>query len=133
MASCNRARRGLFAGKVPTFINRISFSQRKYAHAILRAGSGPHGGRALLRTRAKQSPNVQPSSFFSFALNRFLKFPATTHAKYLIDKAGGIDNWLLRTANAEINNPKAVALKRRISRLRNATRPPREPPQAAVE
>lgn len=66
----------------------------------------------------RQRPNVQPSSFFSKALGRVLKFKATTHAIRCIDKAGDIDHWLLKSPNSLILNPQAIALKKKIKRLR---------------
>lgn len=56
-------------------------------------------------------------SFWSKTLGRFLKFRATTHALRCIDKAGGIDHWLMRSSNDLINNPKAIKLKKKITKL----------------
>jgi large subunit ribosomal protein L28 len=70
----------------------------------------------------RQLPNVQPASFFSKALGRLLKFKATTHAIRCVDKAGDIDQWLMKTPNTLILNPQAITLKKKI--LKIVARPP---------
>jgi len=66
----------------------------------------------------RQLPNVQPASFYSQTLGRVLKFRATTHAIRCVDKAGDIDRWLLKSPNSLILNPQAIALKKKIKRIK---------------
>ena len=71
----NRTKRNLFHGKGTMFGNNVSFSVKK--------------------TRRKFFPNVQNKRVFSFALNDFIRFKMTTKTIHEIDKACGIDNYLL--------------------------------------
>lgn len=103
----------------------------EHAHALLagstwRSSERPTRMRRMHppgRTRMRQLPNVQSSSFFSKTLGRVLKFRATTHAIRCIDKAGDIDHWLLKSPNSLILNPQAIALKKKIRRIKAKTSP----------
>mmetsp|Transcript_21154 Transcript_21154/g.27752 ORF Transcript_21154/g.27752 Transcript_21154/m.27752 type:complete len:119 (+) Transcript_21154:90-446(+) len=74
-----RAARGLFAGRDVGFGNKVSHSERK--------------------TRRKWKPNVQKKRLWSDILDDWVRFNVTTHALRCIDKAGGLDNYLLHTKN----------------------------------
>ncbi|KAJ1618323.1 ribosomal L28 family-domain-containing protein [Pavlovales sp. CCMP2436] len=97
LAFCHRARRGLYAGRLINYGNNVSHSKR--------------------RTRMRQLPNVQNSSFFSKTLGRVLKFRATTHAIRCVDKAGDIDRWLMKSPKSLILYPEAIALKKKIEKI----------------
>ena len=71
----NRTKRNLFHGKGTMFGNNVSFSVKK--------------------TRRKWLPNVQNKRVFSIALNDFIRFKMTSKAIHEIDRACGIDNYLL--------------------------------------
>ncbi|CAM9554567.1 unnamed protein product [Heterosigma akashiwo] len=72
-----RAARGLFAGKDVGFGNSVSHSERK--------------------TRRKWKPNAQNKRLWSDALDDWVRFKVSTHALRCIDKAGGLDNYLINT------------------------------------
>jgi len=72
-----RAQRGLYAGKTILFGNNVSFSHR--------------------RTRRSWLPNVVKKTLFSQILNQRIPIRLTTHALRWIDKAGGLDHYLLTT------------------------------------
>ncbi|PIA49128.1 hypothetical protein AQUCO_01300173v1 [Aquilegia coerulea] len=73
-----RAKRGLFAGRHIQFGNQIS----------------EDGGNKSRRT---WKPNVQEKRLFSYIHDRHIRVKVTTHALRCIDKAGGIDEYLLKT------------------------------------
>lgn len=75
--SSGRSRRGLYDGKDIRTGNYISFSGRK--------------------TRRKFKPNVILKRVYSETLDKMLKFHMTTATLRSIDKAGGLDNYLLTT------------------------------------
>ncbi|GAB9468980.1 Mitochondrial ribosomal protein l28 [Globisporangium polare] len=70
-----RAARGLFAGRDKAFGNNVSFSKRK--------------------TRRDWKVNHQWKHLYSEALDEKVGLNVTTHTLRCIDKAGGLDNYLL--------------------------------------
>eukprot|EP00297_Palpitomonas_bilix_P014465 CAMPEP_0113867550 /NCGR_PEP_ID=MMETSP0780_2-20120614/483_1 /TAXON_ID=652834 /ORGANISM="Palpitomonas bilix" /LENGTH=138 /DNA_ID=CAMNT_0000852509 /DNA_START=77 /DNA_END=493 /DNA_ORIENTATION=+ /assembly_acc=CAM_ASM_000599 len=93
-----RAKRGLFGGKDVMTGNNVSFSNRK--------------------TRRTWKPNVQTKAFFSDTLQRRITFRVTTYAMRCIDKAGGIDNYLVKTKDEELFYDRALQLKKVIKEKR---------------
>jgi|NOAtaT_6_FD_contig_31_997653_length_621_multi_5_in_0_out_0_1 large subunit ribosomal protein L28 len=75
--SSGRSRRGLYDGKDIRTGNHISFSGKK--------------------TRRKFKPNVVIKRVYSETLDKMLRFHMTTATLRSIDKAGGLDNYLLTT------------------------------------
>ena len=57
----------------------------------------------MKKTRRKWNPNVQYQKLYSEILDESIKFKVTTSALRSIDKAGGLDNYLL-TSKHVINN-----------------------------
>eukprot|EP00475_Leptophrys_vorax_P007696 TRINITY_DN14881_c1_g1_i2.p2 TRINITY_DN14881_c1_g1~~TRINITY_DN14881_c1_g1_i2.p2 ORF type:complete len:135 (+),score=12.06 TRINITY_DN14881_c1_g1_i2:570-974(+) len=94
-AVMRRARRGLYAGKEIKFGNKIS----------------EDGGN---RSRRQWKPNVQSKRLYSFALQHFIRFRVTTHALRCIDKAGGVDEYLLNTPDKELNSDVGSVWRERI-------------------
>eukprot|EP00658_Telonema_sp_P-2_P009475 TRINITY_DN13542_c0_g1_i1.p1 TRINITY_DN13542_c0_g1~~TRINITY_DN13542_c0_g1_i1.p1 ORF type:complete len:123 (+),score=30.83 TRINITY_DN13542_c0_g1_i1:229-597(+) len=72
-----RAKRGLFEGKEIMFGNNVSFSKR--------------------RTRRNWKPNVQTKRLWSDTLEKRVEFRVTAHALRCINKAGGLDEFLLKS------------------------------------
>uniref|UniRef100_K3X5B7 Large ribosomal subunit protein bL28m n=1 Tax=Globisporangium ultimum (strain ATCC 200006 / CBS 805.95 / DAOM BR144) TaxID=431595 RepID=K3X5B7_GLOUD len=70
-----RAQRGLFAGRDKAFGNNVSFSKRK--------------------TRRAWKVNHQWKHLYSEALDEKIGLNVTTHTLRCVDKAGGLDNYLL--------------------------------------
>jgi len=87
-----RAQRGLFAGE------RIRFGDK-----VSEMGN---------RSRRSWKPNVQRVSLWSEALGKKLSLKATTTALGLIDKAGGLDSYILEQKQPE--SICAAELKKRI-------------------
>mmetsp|Transcript_1547 Transcript_1547/g.2356 ORF Transcript_1547/g.2356 Transcript_1547/m.2356 type:complete len:132 (-) Transcript_1547:271-666(-) len=89
-----RADRGLYAGKTKLFGNNVSHSNR--------------------RTRRFWNPNVQFKKLYSEILDSSLKIHVTTYALKCIDRAGGLDNYLLKTSDQKIGSEFGIGLKRRL-------------------
>ncbi|KAK3213152.1 hypothetical protein Dsin_017858 [Dipteronia sinensis] len=94
----NRAKRGLFAGKHIQFGNRIS----------------EDGGN---KSRRFWKPNVQDKRLFSYILDRHIRVKVTTHALRCIDKAGGIDEYLLKTPYHKMDTEMGLSWKTKIEKL----------------
>ncbi|KAK7404679.1 hypothetical protein VNO78_05635 [Psophocarpus tetragonolobus] len=94
----NRAKRGLFAGKHIQFGNRVS----------------EDGGNKTKRT---WKPNVQEKRLFSYILDRHVRVKVTTHALRCIDKAGGIDEYLLKTPYRKMDTEMGILWKAKIEKL----------------
>ncbi|XP_074310745.1 uncharacterized protein LOC141646723 [Silene latifolia] len=93
-----RANRGLFAGRHIQFGNQIS----------------EDGGN---KSRRSWKPNVQKSRLFSYILDRQIRVKVTTHALRCIDKAGGIDEYLLKTPYHKMDTEMGVLWKAKIEKL----------------
>ncbi|CAM9125872.1 unnamed protein product, partial [Ascophyllum nodosum] len=89
-----RSQIGLYAGKDIRFGNTISFSHKK--------------------NRRTWKPNVQKKALFSEILDDWIKFNLTTHALRCVDKAGGIDKYLLKMPDKWLNSSQGVNAKRKI-------------------
>jgi len=94
----NRSKRGIYAGKDIRFGNNISFSHRK--------------------TRRTFKPNAQRKRLWSEALGCWLRFNITTHALRCIDRAGGIDAYLLATPDAKLGSIAGANARRMIEAAR---------------
>jgi large subunit ribosomal protein L28 len=67
------------------------------------------------RTRRCWKPNNQKKRLYSEALDDWVKFDVTTAALRLIDRAGGVDNYMLATKDSELGCPKLRLIKDRIA------------------
>ena len=94
----NRSKRGIYAGKDIRFGNNISFSHRK--------------------TRRTFKPNAQRKRLWSETLGCWLRFNLTTHALRCIDRAGGIDAYLLKTPDAKLGSIAGANARRMIEAAR---------------
>ena len=90
----NRAKKGLFAGRHIRFGNSVSHSHQK--------------------TRRTWSPNVQVKYYYSDLLQERLRLHVTTHAMRCIDKAGGLDDYLLYTPTHHLGEGLALRLRERL-------------------
>ncbi|CAA0810596.1 Ribosomal L28 family [Striga hermonthica] len=93
-----RAHRGLFAGRHIQFGNRVS----------------EDGGN---KTRRSWKPNVQEKRLFSYILDRHIRVKVTTHALRCIDKAGGIDEYLLKTPYHKMDTEMGLFWKTKIEKM----------------
>lgn len=99
----HRAFRGLYANRMIQFGNKVSHAENK--------------------SRRTWKPNVQRSTVHSEALGRKFQFRMTTKAMRNIKKAGGLDEYLLKTKDSEIKFPFAIRLKEQIKDIRRAANP----------
>ncbi|KMS98202.1 hypothetical protein BVRB_4g094660 [Beta vulgaris subsp. vulgaris] len=93
-----RAKRGLFAGRHIQYGNQVS----------------EDGGN---KTRRTWKPNVQEKRLFSYVLDRHIRVHVTTHALRCIDKAGGIDEYLLKTPYHKMDTEMGLLWKAKIEKM----------------
>ncbi|XP_051151640.1 54S ribosomal protein L24, mitochondrial [Andrographis paniculata] len=93
-----RAHRGLYAGRHIQFGNRVS----------------EDGGN---KTRRCWKPNVQEKRLFSYIMDRHIRVKVTTHALRCIDKAGGIDEYLLKTPYHKMDTEMGLYWKTKIEQM----------------
>ncbi|XP_042514156.1 54S ribosomal protein L24, mitochondrial-like [Macadamia integrifolia] len=93
-----RAKRGIYAGRHIQFGNQVS----------------EDGGN---KTRRNWKPNVQEKRLFSYILDRHIRVKVTTHALRCIDKAGGIDEYLLKTPYQKMDTDMGLFWKAKIEKM----------------
>ncbi|XP_072954408.1 large ribosomal subunit protein bL28m [Typha angustifolia] len=93
-----RAKRGIFAGRHIQFGNKVS----------------EDGGNKSRRT---WKPNVQEKRLFSYIHDRHIRVKVTTHALRCIDKAGGIDEYLLKTPYHKMGTEMGLIWKFKIEKM----------------
>jgi large subunit ribosomal protein L28 len=81
----------------------------------IRAQTGNNVSHSNRKTKRRFRPNVQKVSFHSEALGRDVGLRITTRAVRSVQKAGGIDSFLLRANEAKLPLPGA-RLKRAVHR-----------------
>jgi len=95
----NRSRRGLYDGKDVRSGNNVSFSMKS--------------------TKRKFKPNVQVKRVYSEILDDMIKFHLTTSTLRSIDKAGGLDSYLLKNKKT-ITEGEGYKIRKKIEkRLKN--------------
>lgn len=77
--------------------------------------AGNNVSHANNRTRRRFLPNLQDTKLYSDALGSMVRLRVTTHAIRTIEHNGGLDAFLLSTANRKLG-PDALAIKRRIEK-----------------
>jgi large subunit ribosomal protein L28 len=82
--------------------------------------TGNNVSHAKNRTRRRFLPNVQNTTIMSEALGESIKMKLATGTIRTIEKNGGIDAYLLSTANGKLTE-EALRLKRRIRKATAAT------------
>ncbi len=65
--------------------------------------AGNNVSHANNRTRRRFLPNVQNATLASDALGRSFRLRVTTHALRSVEHAGGLDAYLLKTADAKLS------------------------------
>ena len=97
----NRSRRGLYDGKDIRSGNNVSFSNKK--------------------TKRKFRPNVFKKRLYSEILDEMIQFHLTASTLRSVDKAGGLDNYLLKTKH--IGEKEGPEVKKRILEARSMLKP----------
>lgn len=80
-----------------------TLSQNLYFHLL--------GAHFSFRYRRTWKPNVQSKTLHSDLLNQDFKVNVTTHAMRCIDKAGGVDKYLLFNTDEKISSVKGLQIK----------------------
>ncbi|KAK3030688.1 hypothetical protein RJ639_034864 [Escallonia herrerae] len=68
-------------------------------------------------SRRSWKPNVQEKRLFSYILDRHIRVKVTTHALRCIDKAGGIDEYLLKTPYKKMDTEMGLFWKAKIEKM----------------
>lgn len=89
------ARKCDLTGTAPMFGHNVSHSNRK--------------------TNRRFDPNLQKVTFYSDALKRPVPLRVTTRAIRTVQKHGGIDSFLVKTADARLAEP-GLRLKRKVKK-----------------
>jgi ribosomal protein L28 len=71
----------------------------------------------LFRTRRSWKPNVQEKRLFSYIHDRHIRVKVTTHALGCIDKARGIDEYLLETPYNKMDTEMGIVWKAKIEKM----------------
>ncbi|MEM7653460.1 MAG: 50S ribosomal protein L28 [Pseudomonadota bacterium] len=75
--------------------------------------SGNNVSHAVNRTKRTFQPNLQSRRLYSDALGTMVRLRVTTNALRSVDKAGGIDAFLLSTKDSVLSQD-ALVIKRRV-------------------
>lgn len=77
--------------------------------------SGNNVSHALNRTRRKFMPNIQDTSLFSVALNKWVKVKASAAGLRTVEHKGGFDAFLTTTAKTKLD-PKLRVYKSQVEK-----------------
>ena len=80
----------------------------------------------MFRSRRNWKPNVQEKRLFSYIHERHIRLKVTTHALRCIDKAGGIDEYLLKTPYNKMDTEMGIAWKAKIEKMYSELPPEEE-------
>ena len=82
-------------------------------------GKGRHVGHNVSHANNKTKrvflPNLQNVTLMSEALDRSIKFRVSTHGLRSVEHVGGLDNWLLKTADLKLSS-NAITVKRELAK-----------------
>jgi large subunit ribosomal protein L28 len=81
--------------------------------------AGNNVSHANNKTRRRYLPNLQVASLLSEALDQTIRMRLTASAIRTVDKRGGLDAFLLLTADGDLST-EARAIKKRVQRARAA-------------
>ena len=71
------------------------------------------------KTKRVFLPNLQNVTLMSEALDRSFKFRVSAHGLRSVEHNGGLDNWLLKTADDKLS-PAALKVKRELAKAAKA-------------
>jgi large subunit ribosomal protein L28 len=81
--------------------------------------TGNNVSHANNKTKRVFLPNLQNVTLLSDGLERSFKFRISTHGLRSVEHNGGLDNWLLKTADAKLS-ARAVKVKRELAKKQTA-------------
>src|SRR5260221_11043665 len=79
------------------------------------AQSGHNVSHAKNKSKRVFLPNLQRVTLMSEALDRSFKFGVSANGLRSVEHVGGLDNWLLKTADTKLS-PGALKVKRELAR-----------------
>jgi large subunit ribosomal protein L28 len=71
------------------------------------------------KTKRVYLPNLQNVTLLSEGLDRSFRLRVSTHGIRSVEHVGGLDNWLLKTANAKLS-VRALKIKRELAKKQAA-------------
>ena len=71
------------------------------------------------KTKRVFLPNLQNVTLLSEKLDKSFKFRVSTHGLRSVEHVGGLDNWLLKTADTKLS-PRALKVKRDLAKKKVA-------------
>jgi large subunit ribosomal protein L28 len=96
---------------------------RRCALTGTKVRSGQNVSHSNRKTKRTFAPNLQSATLISDTLRRRVRLRVTTRALRTVQKLGGLDAYLLATADAKLP-PEALVLKRRLRRAVGGQRAP---------
>lgn len=81
--------------------------------------TGNNVSHANNKTKRVFLPNLQNVTLMSEGLERSYKFRVSTHGLRSVEHVGGLDNWLLKTADAKLSQ-RALKVKRELAKKQKA-------------
>ena len=81
--------------------------------------TGNNVSHANNRTKRVFLPNLQRVTLLSEKLDRSFKFRVSTQGLRSVEHVGGLDNWLLKTADSKLS-PRALKVKRELLKAQSA-------------
>ena len=81
--------------------------------------TGHNVSHANNKTKRVYLPNLQNVTLMSDALERSFRFRVSTHGLRSVEDVGGLDNWLLKTADGKLS-PRALKVKRELKKQQQA-------------
>src|SRR5512139_670992 len=95
------------------------FERRDMSRICELTGKGRQTGHNVSHANNKTKrvflPNLQNVTLLSEGLDRSFKFRVSTHGLRSVEHNGGLDNWLLKTADAKLS-PRALKVKRELAK-----------------
>ena len=80
---------------------------------------GQNVSHANNKTKRVFLPNLQNVTLMSEGLARSIKLRVSTHGLRSVEHVGGLDNWLLKTADTKLS-PRALKVKRELAKSQAA-------------
>ena len=102
----------------PTTLLKTNHDKHRLTHVIFFTNNR--------RTRRTWLPNAHKKRVFSEVLNEMIPMRVTTHALRCMDKAGGLDEYILNTRDQDLKSVFALELKQRLKEAKKAMGDARE-------
>jgi large subunit ribosomal protein L28 len=112
-----------YARRFPGHSQTCIFERRTMSRICELTGKGRQTGHNVSHANNKTKrvflPNLQNVTLLSEKLDRSYKFRVSTHGLRSVEHNGGLDNWLLKTADTKLS-PRALKVKRELKKAGEA-------------